>query len=71
VIYGNGCHFVVRLGTSSGTWWYYYHDGRVDGRRENSESACKEMQVPQKRFEELLVLTVGSKRAEPRTIVAE
>ena len=30
-IYGNGCHFVARLSTPSGAWWYY--DGQVNGGR--------------------------------------
>ena len=29
VIYGNAHHFVARLGTPSGMWWYY--DGMVNG----------------------------------------
>jgi len=31
VIYGNACHFVTRLSTPSGTWWYY--DGQDNGGR--------------------------------------
>jgi len=31
VIYGNSCHFVARLCTPSGTWWYY--DGQLNGGR--------------------------------------
>ena len=29
VLYGNACHFVTRLSTPSGIWWYY--DGQVNG----------------------------------------
>lgn len=31
VIYGNSCHFVARLCTPSGTWWYY--DSQINGGR--------------------------------------
>jgi len=41
VMYGNGCHFVARLSTTSGTWWYY--DGQVNGGRPVADSiTCEE-----------------------------
>ena len=40
-IYGNGCHFVARLGTPSGTWWYY--DGQANNGRPIAASiTCQE-----------------------------
>ena len=40
-LYGNGCHFVARLNTPSGSWWHY--DGQVNGGRLTAVSiACEE-----------------------------
>ena len=40
VAYGDGCHFVARLSTPSGTWWYY--DDRVNGGRPTEDSIVHE-----------------------------
>ena len=40
-LYGDGCHFIARLSTPSGTWWHY--DGQVNGGRPTTVSiACEE-----------------------------
>jgi len=39
VIYGDNCHFVARLSTRSGTWWYY--DGQVNGGRPAVDSISR------------------------------
>jgi hypothetical protein len=39
-LYGNGCHFVARLGTPSGTWWHY--DGQANGGRPRAISITSE-----------------------------
>ena len=39
VIYGDNCHFVARLSTRTGTWWYY--DGRVNGGRPVADSIAR------------------------------
>ena len=40
VIYGNACHFVARLSTPSGMWWYY--DGMVNGGRPAVDTVTSE-----------------------------
>ena len=40
VVYGNGVHFVARLSTPSGTWWYY--DGQANGGRPVADSVTRE-----------------------------
>lgn len=42
-IYGNGRHFVARLSTPSGAWWYY--DGRVDGGQPTAVSISGEEEL--------------------------
>lgn len=40
-LYGNGCHFIARLNTPSGSWWHY--DGQVNGGRPTAVSiTCEE-----------------------------
>jgi hypothetical protein len=39
VIYGDDCHFVARLNTRSGAWWYY--DDQVNGSRPVADSITR------------------------------
>ena len=39
-IYGNGCHFIARLSTPSGTWWQY--DGQANNGRATAASIARQ-----------------------------